>query len=220
MSLFGHIGPWLILFLLGAYVFNFFYAVVYHSMCCHCFEKIGMQALLASIFGGLAACLSAFCFGDSIQAILAFAYCGVLLCTALIDIETLEIPDRIHVIILVLTVLATVHSSEATIINRLLGAVIVSVPMLLIALWVPGGFGGGDIKLMAASGLLLGTKEIVVAAFVSILTGGIYSAYLLITKQAQRETQFAFGPFLCTGLAFAAFWGRDLANWYLSVLSF
>ena len=90
MSLFCYIGPWLIRFLLGACVFNFFYAVVYHSMCCRCFEKIGVQALLASIFGGLTACLSAFCFGDSAQAILAFAFCGVLLCTALIDIETLD----------------------------------------------------------------------------------------------------------------------------------
>ena len=206
MSLFCYIEPWLIRFLLGACVFNFFYAVVYHSMCCRCFEKIGVQALLASIFGGLTACLSAFC--------------GVLLCTALIDIETLEIPDRIHVIILVLAVLSTVHSTEAAITNRLLGAVIVSVPMLLIALLVSGGFGGGDIKLMAASGLLLGTKEIVVAAFVSILTGSIYSAYLLITKQAQRDTQFAFGPFLCTGLAFAVFWGHTFADWYLSLLTF
>ena len=135
MSLFCYIGPWLIRFLLGACVFNFFYAVVYHSMCCRCFEKIGVQALLASIFGGLTACLSAFCFGDSAQAILAFAFCGVLLYTALIDIETLEIPDRIHVIILVLAVLSTVHSTEAAITNRLLGAVIVSVPMLLIALY-------------------------------------------------------------------------------------
>lgn len=220
MSLFCYIGPWLIRFLLGTCVFNFFYAVVYHSMCCRCFEKIGVQALLASIFGGLTACLSAFYFGDSAQAILAFAFCGVLLCTALIDIETLEIPDRIHVIILVLAVLSTVHSAEAAVTNRLLGAVIVSVPMLLIALLVSGGFGGGDIKLMAASGLLLGTKEIVVAAFVSILTGSIYSAYLLITKQAQRETQFAFGPFLCTGLAFAVFWGHTFADWYLSLLTF
>lgn len=220
MSLFCYIGPWLIRFLFGACVFNFFYAVVYHSMCCRCFEKIGVQVLLASIFGGLTACLSAFCFGDSAQAILAFVFCVVLLCTALIDIETLEIPDRIHVIILVLAVLSTVHSAEPAITNRLLGAVIVSVPMLLIALWIPGGLGGGDIKLMAASGLLLGTKEIVVAAFVSILTGSIYSAYLLITKQAQRETQFAFGPFLCTGLAFAVFWGHAFADWYLSLLTF
>ena len=220
MSLFCYIGPWLIRFLLGACVLTFFYAVVYHSMCCRCFEKFGVQARLSSIFGGLTACLSAFCFGDSAQAILAFAFCGVLLCTALIDIETLEIPDRIHVIILVLAVLSTVHSTEVAITNRLLGAVIVSVPMLLIALLVSGGFGGGDIKLMAASGLLLGTKEIVVAAFVSMLTGSIYSAYLLITKQAQRDTQIAFGPFLCTGLAFAVFWGHTFADWYLSLLTF
>lgn len=122
MSLFCYIGPWLIRFLLGACVFTFFYAVVYHSMCCRLLRKIRRAGALSLHIRRTYGCLSAFCFGDSAQAILAFAFCGVLLCTALIDIETLEIPDRIHVIILVLAVLSTVHSTEVAITNRLLGA--------------------------------------------------------------------------------------------------
>ena len=188
--------------------------------CRHCGAKIGVQYLAVDALGGLAACLSAYCFGDSARALLAFAFCGVLLVVALMDIETLEILDRMHVIILALAVLSVFLFPETTLKNRLLGAVIVSIPMLLIALFVPGGFGGGDIKLMAASGLLLGAQGTVVAAFFGILTGGLYGVYLLATKKAKRGTQFAFGPFLCAGLTLAVFFGRALTGWYLGLLTF
>lgn len=46
--------------------------------------------------------------------------------------------------------------SEHGLIDRLIGALIVSVPMLLLALAIPGAFGGGDIKLMAVSEHFLG----------------------------------------------------------------
>ena len=49
----------------------------------------------------------------------------------------------------------------------LLGAVIIAGPMLILALLIPGAFGGGDIKLMAASGLFLGTASIVCAMFLA-----------------------------------------------------
>ena len=49
---------------------------------------------------------------------------------------------------------------------------LVSVPMLLLTLAVPGAFGGGDIKLMAASGFFLGMDAIVCAMMFGLLTGG------------------------------------------------
>ena len=90
--------------------------------------------------------------------------------------------------------------------------------MLVLALIVPGAFGGGDIKLMAASGLFLGMDAIVCAMFFSLLSGGGYAAFMLATKQLKKSDQFAFGPFLAFGLAVAALWGDQIAAWYLSAL--
>ena len=95
---------------------------------------------------------------------------------------------------------------------------IVSLPMLLLALVVPGGFGGGDIKLMAGAGFFLGARLTVVAAFLGILLGGGFGALLLAAKKADRKTRFAFEPFLCIGIAAAMFFGERLADWYIGLL--
>lgn len=75
---------------------------------------------------------------------------------ALIDWDTQMIYDRFHIMILILAVFDFLLYPERGIVTRLIGALIISVPMLILALVIPGAFGGGDIKLMAASGLLLG----------------------------------------------------------------
>lgn len=87
-----------------------------------------------------------------------------------------------------------------------------------LAFVVPGGFGGGDIKLMFGAGFFLGAKLTVVAAFIGILLGGGFGALLLAQKKANRKSQFAFGPFLCIGIAIAMFFGETIADWYMGLL--
>ena len=86
------------------------------------------------------------------------------------------------------------------------------------ALIVPGGFGGGDIKLMAAAGLLLGWQRSLFAVFLALLAGGGYGIWLLAAHKAGRKDHFAFGPFLCIGIAAALFWGGDVVAWYAGLL--
>ena len=62
--------------------------------------------------------------------------------------------------------------------------------------YIPGAFGGGDIKLMAVSGAFLGTGPVVCAMFFGLLTGGAYGAFMLKSKKLGKKDVFAFGPFL------------------------
>ena len=84
--------------------------------------------------------------------------------------------------------------------SRLVGMIVVSLPMVVMDLFFPGGFGGGDIKLMGAAGLFLGWRRVFAAAVIALFAAGLYSIFLLVTKRAGREDAFAFGPFLCGGL--------------------
>ena len=43
-------------------------------------------------------------------------------------------------------------------------------------------------------------------------------ALLLAQKKANRKSQFAFGPFLCIGIAIAMFFGETIADWYMGLL--
>ena len=81
-----------------------------------------------------------------------------------------------------------------------------------------GGFGGGDVKLCAACGLLLGWQAMLVAAALSALAGGAAAVVQLVGRKAGRRTQMPFGPFLAFGVIAGLLYGQEIAAWYASLL--
>jgi leader peptidase (prepilin peptidase)/N-methyltransferase len=141
-----------------------------------------------------------------------------LTAVTVIDAKTMIIPDKFHIIIAVLGIVQAVLVPTPALAERVLGIFAISVPMFLIALLIPGAFGGGDIKLMAACGFFLGWKLLCISFFLAILTGGFYGIWLIAAKQKERKEHFAFGPFLCIGMAAAVCFGEELLQWYLGLL--
>lgn len=125
---------------------------------------------------------------------------GLLFVIAWIDAKTMRIPNRLNACMLVLGICAIVTVPGPAVIQRLLGMLVISGCMILVVLILPGGFGGGDIKLMAAGGLFLGLEGSILAVELSILAGGFYAIFLVIWKKAKRKDFFPFGPFLCGGM--------------------
>ncbi|WP_345750639.1 prepilin peptidase [Microbacterium rhizophilus] len=73
---------------------------------------------------------------------------------------------------------------------------------LLLRLAVPAGLGGGDVKLAALLGLLLGWHgwiELAAGAAAAFALGGVHAIALLATGRASRETHIAFGPWMIVG---------------------
>jgi prepilin peptidase CpaA len=68
--------------------------------------------------------------------------------------------------------------------DALLGSVIGFAVFLIFFLM--GGMGGGDIKLMAGFGAILGSKLIVVAAMMTAIVGGLMALVYLIVKRLRR----------------------------------
>ena len=77
---------------------------------------------------------------------------------------------------------------------RVLAAVF---PAVLIPL-----MGMGDVKLYGALGFVLGPFTLLQIACISMLTGGIYAAALLIFRRAGKKDRIAFGPFIAGAAAF------------------
>lgn len=86
-----------------------------------------------------------------------------------------------------------------------------------LSLLIPGAFGGGDIKLMAAAGLFLGWKSTVISAVLAVFAAGAYGLYIRMIKKAGRGQCFPFGPFLCAGMAAAVLWGKELWEFWLKL---
>lgn len=126
---------------------------------------------------------------------------GILLVISIIDFKIKIIPNQLNALLLMSGIWSSFVFQEVTFLSRFLGMFSVSIPMLVLAVLCSGGLGGGDIKLMAASGMLLGIKWNVFAACAGLFLGGLYGFFLLITKRAERKECFALGPFLCIGIA-------------------
>lgn len=89
---------------------------------------------------------------------------------------------------------------------KLLG-ILIALPFLLVAVFL-GGMGGGDIKLMAACGMVLGLPKGLVAAMAGLCLLLIYVAiYRIVCRVQRREAKKAFplAPFLSVGCLLAYF---------------
>ena len=165
--------------------------LVQGGRCRGCGARIPARDFCLEVLGGVCSCACCAAFGgETARAALAFAVLGILTVVAFMDIDTLEIYDRFPALLLVCGAAAQFVFPGPGMRSRLLGCVIVSLPMLLLALVVPGGFGGGDIKLMAGAGFFLGARLTVVAAFLGILLGGGFGALLLAAKKGGSKDPF------------------------------
>lgn len=61
---------------------------------------------------------------------------------------------------------------------------------MLLAILTRGGIGGGDIKLIAALGIWLGTDNLLTVTCIGLLTGGVFAFLLLISKRKKRTDYF------------------------------
>lgn len=136
-----------------------------------------------------------------------------LIVLSVIDIRTHKIPDEINLLILVLGIVRTllnVHHWQ----DHLIGFFVGGVPLGMILFLSKGrAIGGGDVKLMAAAGLLLGWKKIILALFLGCFAGSVIQMARMKVTGAKQV--FAFGPYLSFGIFVSALWGDSLIAWYL-----
>ncbi len=162
---------------------------------------------MVSLAGGILALVITGYYGMSMAALTLFLVSAVLVMITVIDAYTQMIPPVLNIILGALGLLSILTMPGISVAERVIGFFCISVPMFLIVLLVPGGFGGGDIKMMAASGILLGWKGNLAAFFIGLIIGGIYGAFLLISGKKGRKEHFAFGPCLSIGIFVSAYAG-------------
>lgn len=130
---------------------------------------------------------------------------GLLLKIAFTDWQTKRIPDMEILFVFLFGLSGIWIKPEIVVLQRIAGGAIISVPLLLLACIVRGSIGGGDIKLMAVGGFLLGIQGVWNAFCIGVFLSGFFVIGLLITKNADRKTEIALGPFLCIGIILVFF---------------
>ena len=183
--------------------------------CRKCKAKLSVQYPVIELLNGLLYCLVYAVLGFEVRTVLMCALTSVLIVIAVIDWRTYEIPFGLNVFIAVLGVFNLVYHYTDWV-NYLAGALSVSGFLLIVYLVTKGrGIGGGDIKLMAAAGLFLGYKNIVLAFVIGCVLGSVI--HLLRMKVSKAEHVLAFGPYLAAGIFIAGLWGEKILKVYLSL---
>lgn len=190
----------------------------YQNRCRYCGERLPADEIVVELIGGALAASAFYIYGINAMTIFTFLVIGDLAEIALIDAKTGEIPVYLNVILLLSGIAGIWLMPELTIAERVVGLFSISVPMFILMLF--GGFGGGDVKMMFASGFLLGWKGNIFAFLIGAVTGGIYAVVLLATGKKGRKECFAFGPFLAAGVFISLIdgCGDRIVTWYMDMI--
>jgi leader peptidase (prepilin peptidase)/N-methyltransferase len=81
------------------------------------------------------------------------------------------------------------------------------------------GMGGGDIKLAAMFGAVLGWQLTLVALFLAALAGTVWGAILMARRTGTGQTALPFGTLLCPAAMVTFLWGERWMGVYLSLFA-
>ncbi len=167
--------------------------------CKNCKEKISWFYPIFEFSSGVSFALSYVVFGFSLECLLSIVFISMLLIIIISDYQTMTIPDSILIfftalIIIIKTFMIGINGVGIALLNGVASFIF----MLLLKLF--GDFlfkresmGGGDIKLLAVFGLVIGFPMSIVSVFLAAIIG-LPISIILVKKNSSHE--IPFGPFL------------------------
>lgn len=193
-------------------VFSF---LIQGGKCRGCKTKLSIQYPIIELLNGILYSFVVIKYGFTVQALLYCLLASCLIVISVIDWRTFEIPIGCNIFILVLGVIQVLFDLPH-ISTYVIGFFAISVFLYLIYFFSKGrAIGGGDIKLMAAAGLLLGWQNIILAMFLGSVIGSVI--HIARMKISGKDHVLALGPYLSVGIMIAALYGNEIIRLYLEL---
>lgn len=151
----------------------------------------------------------------------------------IIDWRLQIIPDQINIFLGIIGVILTTLRLEPFVgnysvvmfpiansyLNHIFGALVGLIFFgIIIAVSRGRAMGLGDLKLIAAMGLMLGWPDSGFVIGLSFIIGALWGGYLLLFKNKKLKQAVPFGPFLVAGFWLTVFFSHDLTGWYFSLI--
>lgn len=192
--------------------------------CQNCSTKIPFRYPFVEALSMVAAISSYICFRESLTAILVYIILATLIVITFIDLDFKIIPNRITypgmIIGFIIGLISEFYSPfiwpiTTGIIDSLIGFAIGGGFFLSIG-WVyylftkKVGLGGGDVKLMAMLGAVLGWQSIFPTIFLGSLFGSVIGIFIIYGQKGGRHAEIPFGPWLALGAVIYIFWNPQI----------
>ena len=175
--------------------------------------EVGTGVLFAYLYGH---------YGFSIELAVVTLYCCLFLVLMVIDLEHHILPNKLVypgiVVALAISVAFSVLPNNLEVVPEIKSAAAgggIGLGLFLLIIVVSrGGMGWGDVKMASLIGLVIGYPLVFVALFLAVVSGGLISWVLILTRAKSRKQSIPFGPFLSLGAIAALLWGTNILDWY------
>lgn len=194
--------------------------------CRACHGRISVQYPLVELGTAFLFAACVFQTGLSWQTLIDAVACFFLLGLAVMDAQTMLLPDSFTLtgiaLALALRVGAPGIHDRAAVASRTIAEAGLAAAMLLIVLavyWIvrrKQGVGWGDVKLLAMIAAFLGLPLTLFTYFTGVVAAAVFAAFLVFRHKARGFDRLPFGSFLAGAAIVAIFAGRPMIAWYLS----
>jgi leader peptidase (prepilin peptidase)/N-methyltransferase len=200
--------------------------ILLRGRCRHCGWNVPLRYPMVELATATLFLLAYLIFGLTLEAAAMAVLCFLLLGLAVMDAETLLLPNAFTYPGIVLGIAwSWLHRGWRAAIFAAIYALAAAALILLIrgAYWLvrrQEGMGLGDAKLLALIAAWLGLWPTLLAFFLGVLTTAIFGLIWSLLRMGQkkrsaRALQLPFGSFLCAAAIYAIFRGQPIIHWYL-----
>lgn len=192
---------------------------ILRGKCRKCGSKFSPRyPLVEALTGGLFA-ITVYFFGLSWTTLELLIFFYGLIVITFIDLDHFLIPDIFSLPGIAIGLLGAALNPERAFFDAFVGCFLGggflwSIAVLYEKLRKVEGMGGGDIKLLAWIGAVLGWSSLPFVILSSSLIGGIVGILMMRKSADVMKSVIPFGPFLALGSVLYVFWGSELMNQY------
>lgn len=193
--------------------------IIQGGKCAQCKGRISPLYPLMELSTGLLFLLSYMIIGLQPELIVALTLVSLFMIITVSDLKYMVIPDKVLLFFSTLFIIERIFIPLNPWWDSLAGALTGFCLLLLIAIISKGGMGGGDIKLFAVIGFVVGVKVMLFSFFLATLFGAVAGITGLILGVFKKGQPIAFGPYIVLGTLAAYFYHQPILDWYFSLYS-
>ena len=200
--------------------------LAHKGRCRWCGAKLSARYLWSEVVSALVFASVVYKYDITPECLQYLIFVSILLACSFADLEGFIIPDGFIIAAIIVRAVFVLLSGDIVheLVFSLLGGFAVAGGLLLLVtvfekLIKREAMGGGDIKLIFATGLYLGWQKNVLCLFAACILGIIFG----VITQKKRETQedariFPFGPSISAAAALTLLFGDRFLTWYLGLM--
>ena len=190
--------------------------------CRYCKAKVSIRYPLTELAFGIITVLCLLRFDLTVLCLRNYIFLCVLFVLTLTDIDDMIIPDGCHIVSVIAWAAAEpfLFDGWGRVISHIAAGLVYGGGLLAVSLIMDrimgrDTLGGGDIKLIAVTGLYLGFIGTLFALMLACIGGLVFN---LVNKASEKGSNFPFGPWIAAAAAFMLMYGEPLTDWYGGLL--